>query len=356
MENIQKENQKNIESNTLVDSLTWLKNSIDDSTLGLIKNISFSPNDVLYSKKTLNQHIENKEYLSAVYEWLRIVSDVWLQRKSDFVKTWLGHYCHLDPQIQQLSIHDATSKKLRWLDFLLSHHIHTQPDIYKRLQLCYTLSQVKRSTVTKQYTWGLSQYSLLYKILKPGDILLLNTKMSSSSANSRLWAWLIYAYSPDTDHRTHSIMIGRKEGDTPYMIHATMKKIKDGLPWVEERNFCEYIESFESADILVLEPPLINKEKSIAYAYQKVEKWEMYDFWAAATQWSWHISESSLIQSLIPKDKKHMVTDHPDRVNCVELIAEWLGIERIKDIAFPEEFLDEEMLEPVYMTSLNNDN
>gem|GEM_PF-6141917 len=56
------------------------------------------------------------------------------------------------------------------------------------------------------------------------------------------------------------------------MVHSTMKKLADGKAGVEERNFCDYIESFESADILILEPPMINKQKSIAYAYEQVKK------------------------------------------------------------------------------------
>ncbi len=331
-------------------SLSILFKETDGGILSTINKIHYAPNNIRYSRKTLQEHLQQKNYLQAIEEWIRIIASVRKQSKQDFIRTWLDQYKHLDKTIVALDTQNISIPTLQYIQRILNQEIRHEKDIYKRLQMTYLLSYIKRSLITDQYDWDITDYDMLYRILQPGDILLLNCKSGESSANSRLGASLIYSHRSDTDNRTHSIIIWRKSWQTPFMVHSTMKKQADGKGWVEERNFCEYIESFESADILILEPPLINKEKSIAYAYEKIRMETGYDYGAAAARWSNDLVEHSAVLHTLVPDK--MTVDHEELVNCVELIAEWLGIPRIKNIAFPEEFLEEELLKPVYMGTM----
>ncbi len=330
-------------SDTVKKRFWSLEISHQEMVFELFDNIQLNKNHIYNSPKTLRSLIAKKKYPSAVSELLRIIKDTWLQKKNP-TKTWLQNYQHLDTYISKIT--SLPKKSLKCIKDISLFGKGTWTSLFTTLQWTYLQSKITQSQHTK-----IDEYQILYEQLKPWSIILLNAELCKASANSLLWASLINSYLPHSDHWTHAIMIS-KSWKKPMMIQATMKKQIDGKPWVEEIHFDQYIRCFNTVDLLVLEAPEKNRRKSLKYARHKVDISEDYDFGAAASRWTNGIFENiPWFTKIFPKRSRY-VTDHPDRVNCVELIAEWLDIESIHDIAFPEEFLDEKILKPVYMCSL----
>ncbi len=131
------------------------------------------------------------------------------------------------------------------------------------------------------------------------------------------------------------------------ITHSTMKKKEkewteiSNQGWVEEISLQDLLGSYAYADVLTLEMPQDNRIKALDYANQHLIKGTKYDWWmlwvAVKDQFWWLIWKDNL-----------------ENVNCVELIAEWLWDEKIKEISDPNDFLKSDILKPTYMTTISS--
>ena len=169
------------------------------------------------------------------------------------------------------------------------------------------------------------------KFMKAGDVVLVNKSPDKRWFGDRL---LTETVEGDVNF-SHSMLVSRVEDDgTVWVTHSTMKK-KDGKSGVEEIKLSDYLQQFGSPSqtaIAVLAPADAMREKLVADVRTKIGKW--YDRWAA-------LSTGILWTNLFSSN---------DSYNCVELIAQHIPNNTVRQFAHPSQFLSSKLFTPTYLS------
>lgn len=289
--------------------------------------------------QTLRDFIDQKKRRKALFELFKII---WRLISSEN-KIWFEEFGNLD--VKSLNLDEKTVFQLKNLIKLFEKIINNVSDIKKKLRFTYVLSAIKNEYLEKKDSVT-DVEELLKKNLKIGDIILLNKKVDKKD----IWTKLLEAYDDnyDTDFWHAAIVISVD----PIIIRHSTAFPSDGdelwcveessLNWYLARCLCLWY------DLLSLRASKEVKDKIMKFSEQNL--WKDYDRNAAIwwglywRDWEWKDVMQWFKKNLWEKD---------DSYNCVELIAQALDIDNLKDITHPNEFLEYmNIFTPVYMTTV----
>lgn len=362
LEEIKKENIRDIIQKTTFElqwfntkvCLIWLQNNISENNIisseievdsninSIVKNIEQSPDFDINWEKTLADYIEQKDRMGAIKE---IFSILWrLMKKND--KHGFSEYLN----IIDLSVLENKDKdELNDILSFFESKIESTSCIKKDLKFTYILSRIKDQLLEKE-DWIIDKKILLSKNLKKWDVILLN-KVGKKDP----WSKLLKEY--DTNYETdfvHSAIIISEDWAEPIMIrHSTTFTAKKSGKWhVEEVWLFDYLQnsSTKFCDLLSLRPDENTKTKILNFSKENL--WKEYDNNAAL--WWWIRWIDSIWASARWWIKRNKTWEKDDMYNCVEIVAQALDQEKLKDITHPNEFLEYmDIFQPAYMTTIS---
>lgn len=299
---------------------------------------SFDPN----SEKVLKDYIENKERFWAIKEIFNIL---WRLFKINNT-TWFSEFSNLSGDIRNLDLDNKTIEELSSMIKEFEAQIEKTWDIKKDLKLTYILSEIKNKKLLKEDP-NLDKKELLQKNLEIGDVILLNKKVDKLD----IWSKALKAYDKkyDTDFTHSAIIIATDPIKIRHSTTFTQKKVGKGH--VEEVDLYSYLKQSwtKSFDLLALRPDENTKQKILEFSESNL--WKEYDNNAALWWWLFWID------SAWPKARwwlrKNKTWEKDDMYNCVEIIAQALDQDKLKDITHPNEFLEYmNIFQPTYMTTI----
>lgn len=297
---------------------------------------SFDPN----SEKVLKDYIENKERFWAIKEIFNIL---WRLFKINNT-TWFSEFSNLSGDIRNLD--NKTIEELSSMIKEFETQIEKTWDIKKDLKLTYILSEIKNKKLLNEDP-NLDKKELLQKNLEIGDVILLNKKVDKLD----IWSKALKAYDKkyDTDFTHSAIIIATDPIKIRHSTTFTQKKVGKGH--VEEVDLYSYLKQSwtKSFDLLALRPDENTKQKILEFSESNL--WKEYDNNAALWWWLFWID------SAWPKArwwlKRNKTWEKDDMYNCVEIIAQALDQDKLKDITHPNEFLEYmNIFQPTYMTTI----
>ncbi len=299
---------------------------------------NFDPN----SEKVLKDYIENKERFEVIKEIFNIL---WrLLKKGNDV--WFSEFSNLSEDIKNLDLDNKTIGELSSMIDEFETQIEKTWDIKKDLKLAYILSEIKNKKLLKEDP-NLDKKELLQKNLEIGDVILLNKKVDKLD----IWSKALKAYDKkyDTDFTHSAIIIATDPIKIRHSTTFTQKKVGKGH--VEEVDLYSYLKQSwtKSFDLLALRPDENTKQKILEFSESNL--WKEYDNNAALWWWLFWID------STWPKArwwlKRNKTWEKDDMYNCVEIIAQALDQDKLKDITHPNEFLEYmNIFQPTYMTTI----
>lgn len=299
----------------------------------------FDPN----SEKVLKEYIQKWERFWAIKEIFKIIGRFFKVNN----ETWLSEFNDLSEDIKKLDLENKTTNELNKIISDFEKQINKTWDIKKDLKLTYILSAVKDKKILKENP-NLDKEGLLKNNLEIWDVILLNKKVKKLDS----WSKALKAYDGkyDTDF-VHSAIITSK--DPIYIRHSTTFTAKKTGKWhVEEVNLFDYLRNSwtESFDLLSLRPDENTKQKILEFSKNNLDK--EYDNNAAIWWWiRWLDSNWNSARWWIRKNKEWK---KDDSFNCVEIIAQALDEEKLKNITHPNEFLEYmDIFQPTYITTMN---
>jgi hypothetical protein len=299
---------------------------------------SFDPN----SEKVLKDYIENKERFWAIKEIFNIL---WRLFKINNT-TWFSEFSNLSGDIRNLDLDNKTIEELSSMIKEFEAQIEKTWDIKKDLKLTYILSEIKNKKLLKEDP-NLDKKELLQKNLEIGDVILLNKKVDKLD----IWSKALKAYDKkyETDFTHSAIIIATDPVKIRHSTTFTQKKVGKGH--VEEVDLYSYLKQSwtKSFDLLALRPDENTKQKILEFSESNL--WKEYDNNAALWWWLFWID------SAWPKArwwlKRNKTWEKDDMYNCVEIIAQALDQDKLKDITHPNEFLEYmNIFQPTYMTTI----
>jgi len=299
---------------------------------------SFDPN----SEKVLKDYIENKERFWAIKEIFNIL---WRLFKINNT-TWFSEFSNLSGDIRNLDLDNKTIEELSSMIKEFETQIEKTWDIKKDLKLTYILSEIKNKKLLNEDP-NLDKKELLQKNLEIGDVILLNKKVDKLD----IWSKALKAYDKkyDTDFTHSAIIIATDPIKIRHSTTFTQKKVGKGH--VEEVDLYSYLKQSwtKSFDLLALRPDENTKQKILEFSESNL--WKEYDNNAALWWWLFWID------SAWPKArwwlKRNKTWEKDDMYNCVEIIAQALDQDKLKDITHPNEFLEYmNIFQPTYMTTI----
>lgn len=299
---------------------------------------SFDPN----SEKVLKDYIENKERFWAIKEIFNIL---WRLFKINNT-TWFSEFSNLSGDIRNLDLDNKTIEELSSMIKEFETQIEKTWDIKKDLKLTYILSEIKNKKLLNEDP-NLDKKELLQKNLEIGDVILLNKKVDKLD----IWSKALKAYDKkyETDFTHSAIIIATDPVKIRHSTTFTQKKVGKGH--VEEVDLYSYLKQSwtKSFDLLALRPDENTKQKILEFSESNL--WKEYDNNAALWWWLFWID------SAWPKArwwlKRNKTWEKDDMYNCVEIIAQALDQDKLKDITHPNEFLEYmNIFQPTYMTTI----
>ena len=303
----------------------------------LIELILSSPSFKM--SELLRDFIYRREWWKALLELFKIIWRL-ISEKNEI---WFDEFKGLN--IESLILDEKTEIQLRALIKLFEKIINDTKDIKRNLKFTYVLSAIKNKFFEKKYSID-NKEDLLKKNLQVGDIILLNKKVDSKD----IWTRLLEAYSGDYDTNFWHVAIVISAN--PLVIrHSTAFTWWNTKDWyVEETLFNDYLKRCGCIgyDLLSLRPPEKIKDKIMLFS--KKNLWKDYDRNAAI--WWWLYWRDGYWSRAIDGFKKNL-EEKDDCYNCVEIIAQALDQDKLKDITHPNEFLEYmDIFTPVYMTTI----
>jgi hypothetical protein len=198
--------------------------------------------------------------------------------------------------------------------------------------------EIKNSIMEKE--------ELLKKNLEVWDVILLNKKVVKKD----IWTKLLEAY--DADYDTDFWHVAIIIQTDPLKIRHSTTFVSDGGEnwWVEDTLLGSYFERCECLwyDLLALRPPKDIKDKILEFSERNL--WKAYDS-NAAIWWGLYWIDGEWNKAI--KWFERNLWDKDDSYNCVEIIAQALDQDKLKDITHPNEFLEYmHIFVPVYMTTI----
>lgn len=299
---------------------------------------SFDPN----SEKVLKDYIENKERFWAIKEIFNIL---WRLFKINNT-TWFSEFSNLSGDIRNLDLDNKTIEELSSMIKEFETQIEKTWDIKKDLKLTYILSEIKNKKLLKEDP-NLDKKELLQKNLEIGDVILLNKKVDKLD----IWSKALKAYDKkyDTDFTHSAIIIATDPIKIRHSTTFTQKKVGKGH--VEEVDLYSYLKQSwtKSFDLLALRPDENTKQKILEFSESNL--WKEYDNNAAL--WWWLFWIDSMWAKARWWLRKNKTWEKDDMYNCVEIIAQALDQDKLKDITHPNEFLEYmNIFQPTYMTTI----
>ena len=288
----------------------------------------------------LRDFINQKKRWKALFELFRVIWRL-ISEKNEI---GFGEFSNLN--IRDLNLDEKDEEQLNNFMKIFEKMINSNSDIKKNLKFVYLLSAIKNKLLEKT-TWTIDKEELLKQNLEVWDIILLNKKVEKKD----IWTRLLEAYDDnyDTDFWHAAIIISV---DPIGIRHATAFSSDDSGIWrVEETLFNSYLDRCKCLwyDLLSLRPPKEIKDRIMAFS--KNNLWKDYDSNAAI--WWWLYWKDGEWKDAIQWYKKNVLEEKDDSYNCVEIIAQALDQDKLKDITHPNEFLEYmNIFTPVYMTTI----
>lgn len=328
-------NSNNIssETNDLTNEIiSWQIPELDNA----LQQIDAIPDISEKDKKWIKEYLKEWDFTWALNEAFTFIGNM-LSSFLNFKKWWniLEEYGDILNNLESIDFVNMTKGTIETTIKALETKIKSNWNISKKLWLTYIISIFKEQLIKKDEP-NIEKFELLKNNISPWSVLLLNKKpKEKENLKSKVWRLSLENYNDHQDVSfSHSVIVSSV--DPTKIIHSTMKKFGENWNWVQEILLEDYLNSYDWVDILSLEMPQENKEKALVYAKTKLELWILYDDWVAVNELSgWYISNDDI-----------------NKVNCVELIAEWLWEDKIKNISDPNDFLDSDILTPSYMTHI----
>lgn len=301
---------------------------------GIDNSTAFQPTE------TLNDYIEKKEWWKVIKE---IFSIIWRLFSS---KNWIWYSEFNNIDLASLNLDEKNEAELRGLINLFEKKIDDTSDLKKDLKFTYLLSSVKNKLLEKKDSVT-DKEEQLKRNLEIWDVILLNKEVSRKD----IWTKLLEAYDSnyDTDFWHAAIVVATDPLTVRHSTTETWKK-SDKNWFVEEAELNSYLTKCGCKwyDLLSLRPTEDVKNKILSYSEQNMWKW--YDnnaaiwWWIFWKDWAWEKAISWFRRNTGAKD---------DSFNCVEIIAQALDQEKLKDITHPNEFLEYmDIFKPVYLTTI----
>lgn len=289
--------------------------------------------------ETLRYYIEHKERSKAITELFNII---WRFLSSGGNDIWFNEFKNLD--IASLKLDEKSESELESLITHFEKKIEWTSDIAKDLKFTYLLSAVKNKLYEKKDSVT-DKEQQLGKSLAIGDVILLNKKVD----NKDIWTRLLEAYDPfyDTDFWHAAIVIWLDPIKVRHSTTSTSLKKSENTWFVEDVDLNSYLSKCQCKwyDLLALRPSEDIKNKILSFSEKNL--WKEYDSNAAI--WWWITWSDRKWKS--PFDISFESSD--DYFNCVEIIAQALDQDKLKNITHPNEFLEYmDVFKPVYMTTI----
>jgi len=300
---------------------------------------SIDNSDVFQPTETLKNYIEKRKWLEAIDEVFKILWRL-ISSKNEI---WFNEFDDID--INSLNLDEKNEEELIWFMNFIEWKIDSTVDIKKDLKFTYLLSAVKNKLLEKKSI--VDKEEQLKNNLAVWDVVLLNKQLRWKD----IWTRLLEAYDDnyDTDFWHAAIVIST---DPIRIRHSTTENLrKSDREWfVEEAELDWYLDKCGCSwyDLLALRPSEDIKNKILAFSEQNI--WKSYDsnaaicWWLYWKDWEWEKVISWFWENNGEKD---------DSFNCVEIIAQALDQEKLKDITHPNEFLEYmDIFKPVYLTTI----
>ena len=341
--NMERKKEGNEELSDLFDDLWNLKDEIlsgynlEEEEKKLIWLILSSPTFQISEK--LRDFINQKRRWKVIFELFRIIWRL-ISEKNEI---WFGEFDDLN--LNSLKLDEKNVTQLKELIKIFEKMINNISDIKKRLKFVYLLSAVKNKIFEKRDSIT-SREELLKKNLEVWDVILLNKKVKSKD----IWTKLLEAYDDnyDTDFWHAAIVILT---DPLKIRHSTAFASDGDKIWrVEETLLKSYFERCKCLwyDLLALRPPKDIKDKILEFSKRNL--WKDYDS-NAAIWWGLYWIDGEWNKAIQWFERN--LWDKDDSYNCVEIIAQALDVDKLKDITHPNEFLEYmDIFTPVYMTTV----
>lgn len=317
--------------------------------LKIINNILSTTDLPKKNNKTIRDLIKNGKYGKAIAMSFLLLWKSILGGKNE---TWLKNLKYLDNEIEKSWLCNVDNIKLEKYIDLISNKIDEVSDFKKKIKLAYLLSYIKNKFIDNEISEKkhskrefLKQNLLKHSIwdMHTGKILLINKVQNKSWLIHKMWDKLLAEYNKKTDNDIrflHSVVISKIEWWEIYITHATLSRNseKNHKPWIEEIKLETLLDEYISVDILVLDMPEQFKQNTLDYVNEKRiiqlnTKKSLYDKKAA-------------ISSVLP-----IIKQSNNKFNCVGLIAQWIWEEKIKNISHPNDFLQSDIMKPIYLTT-----
>ncbi len=327
-ENMGKKERNEKEVSDLCNDLRYLKDdNLSEYDIGEIeKNLVWlilsGPRFEVSEK--LRDFIIQKKRWKAFFEVFKVIWRL-ISEKNEI---WFSEFNNLD--VESLKLDEKDEIYLTNLMNLFEKMINNVSDIKKCLNFTYLLSEIKNK-ILERSIWTTDKEKLLKQNLEVWDIILLNKKVEKKD----IWTKLLEAY--DNDYRTdfwHAAII--ISVDYLKIRHSTTFSSDNSKIWhVEDTMLNSYLKRCKCLwyDLLSLRPPKDIKNRILSFSEQNL--WKDYDNRAALRQWI------------------GLPNNFDDRYNCVEIIAQALDQENLKEITHPNQFLEYmNIFVPVYMTTI----
>ena len=320
---------------TSVQYIPWLNN--------VLTEIENQPDVPAETKKTLKEYLAAWDYMWALTEAFDLIGDIFWSLMSITSWTISETYNNILDNLKDIDFANMSKDIIGEQINKITGKINSETDINKKLSITYILSTFKKQFALKDNS-KLNEHELLAKNITKWTVLLLNKKTSImdwwlniDNIKGKFGSSWLENYNDSLDVSfTHSVIVSNV--DPIKITHSTMKKFWEEWSWVQEIPLTEYLNSYPSVNILALDMPNENKTKALNYTKDKLDKQTDYDDWVALSDQSWW----------------YIWSDDTTKVNCVELIAEWLWEEKIKNISDPNDFLKSGILKPTYMTTISS--
>lgn len=340
--NTQENNEKKEIINTTSTASDNLMNDITSSNIKwlneALSKIDKMPDVPEKSKKTFKEYVKEWNIMWAVTEALDFIWDMfWSFLSTKNWWTFTREYSNILNNLEDIDFQKMNKSEIEQQIKKLEIKKNSKSDINKKLSITYIISIFKEQLIKKSEP-NIDKFWLLERNMTPWTVLLLNKKSKKTKKEklkSKAGRLALENYDDSLDVSfTHSVIVSHI--NPTKIIQSTMSKFWEKWSWVQEIPLKQYLLSYNSVDVLALDMPQENKDKALKYSNQKLTQKTWYDDWAALNELSWWIIWSDNIKN----------------VNCVELIAEWLWENKIKNISNPNDFLKSDILNPIYMTTI----
>jgi len=371
---LEKEKENQIENIIIQDwinlnttwNLIWLENSLkevweknkketinyktSEQLIKLISDIENVPDKNIETAPKIKELIKEGKFTEVINQVFIFLSSFIFWKKGSI---WLDAYKDLDLEIAWLWLDQKTLFELSKILEDIDAKINTTKDINKKMRFTYILTAIKNQQIKKEEWKDFNKYELLSKNLQregkynssiqAWQVLLLNKENKEyKSSKAKLWDKLLSTFnniSWDQTNFLHSVIVSKIEWNEIYITHSTLQK-KDWKSGIEEKKLSELLGWYTWADILVMDMPDENKAKMLKFTKEKLDEQNknpdnsLYDDKIVTQNITWYWNAKN------------------EKVNCVELISEWLWDKKIKWVWIPNDLLESNVLRPSYLTSI----